>query len=270
MTATAPQPMSKKRIVYSVPEMSDVAITRDRRYTGTDSEPLTMDLYHPPRTSAERLPAVLFATGFADPGARQMLGCTFKEMGAFVSWAELVAASGLVAVTYENRDPARDARSALDFIRQNAASLGVDEKRVAVWSCSAHVATALSLLMQTAPDPHPACAVLLYGYMLDDDGKTGVGDAAARLRFATPCAGRSVADLARDIPMFIVRAGRDEMPGLNASIDDFVGKAVPANLPLTFVNYPDAPHAFDLMYDTPTSRNVIKQVVRFLQSNLVR
>jgi hypothetical protein len=107
-------------------------------------------------------PAVIFVTGFSDAGAQRMLGCRFKEMGSYVSWAELVAASGMVAVTYANQQPDADVRAVLTHLRQDAAPLGLDENRIGVWSCSGNVPTALSVLTGDAGH-RPTCAVLCYG-----------------------------------------------------------------------------------------------------------
>jgi hypothetical protein len=37
-----------------------------------------------------------------------MLGCRFKEMAMSVSWGQLIAASGMIAIAYTNREPAAD------------------------------------------------------------------------------------------------------------------------------------------------------------------
>ena len=58
------------------------------------------------------------------------------------------------------------------------------------------------------------------------------------------------------------------MPGLNQALDDFVLKALTRNLPVTLVNHPGGPHAFDLFDDTRTSRDIVKQVLAFLQFHL--
>ena len=50
----------------------------------------------------------------------------------------------------------------------------------------------------------------------------------------------------------IARAGEDQMPRLNESIDRFVAEGLKRGLPLTLVNHPHAPHAFDLMDDSET------------------
>jgi len=47
-----------------------------------------------------------------------------------------------------------------------------------------------------------------------------------------------------------------------------VAKVVALNRPITFVNHATAPHAFDLMDDTETSREIIRQALGFLASRL--
>jgi hypothetical protein len=263
------QQISKKRVVYTMPGVDTVRVRRDEAYRATDAGTHTIDLYYPPdSTNGMRTPAVVFVTGFSDLGAQKMIGCKQKEMGSYISWGQLAAASGLVGITYANTEPATDVQAVIRHVRQNAASLGVDETRIAVWACSGSVPTALSVLMQEAHD-YLKCAVLLYGYTLDSTGFTAVADAARQFGFVTPCAGKSVVDLPREVPLFIARAGLDKMPGLNEALDDFVRKALTCNLPVTFVNHSTAPHAFDLFDDSATSREIIRKVLGFLQFHLL-
>jgi hypothetical protein len=207
-----------------------------------------MDLY------GESGPGVILVAGDPDPGFQRIAGCRFKEMGSTVSWARLIAASGMVAVTYTNREPESDLRALLQFVRKNGASLGIEGDRIGLWASSGHVPLALSAL-----NAGVSCAALCYGYTLD------VGEAAAAYRFANPLAGRSIDDLPDDVPLFLVRAGRDEMPRLNESLDRFLASAVRRNFPITFVNHPSAPHAFDLYDDSATSREIIRQILAFLR-----
>ena len=232
-----PDHISKKRVAYTLPGMDAVTVRRDVAYRAADACALTMDLYYPLDSKSGALtPAVVFVTGFSDAGAQKMLGCKWKEMGSYISWGELAAASGLVAITYTNREPATDVHAVLQYVRQHGASLGIDGNRIGVWACSGHVPNALSVLLQDARDGLK-CAVLCYGYTLDLDGTTGVADAARQWGFVNPCAGKSVDDLPRDIPLFIARAGQDQMPGLNDTLDRFLGKTLTCNLPVTFVNH---------------------------------
>jgi len=261
--------ITKARVVYTLPGVDAVTVRRDEAYRVADGTPLTMDLYYPPGSpSGDRAPAVIFVTGYSDLGAKARLGRTFKEMGSYISWAELSAASGLVAITYTNSDPATDVHAVLHYVREHAATLGIDEHRIGVWSSSGNAPNALSVLTDDA-HAYLKCAVLCYALTLDLDGSTGVADAARQWGFVTPCAGRSVADLPRDIPLFIARAGHDQIPGLNVALDRFLAAALACNLPVTFVNHPEAPHAFDLFHDSETSREIIRRILGFLRFHLL-
>jgi acetyl esterase/lipase len=263
-----PEDIAKKVVVYRLPGMDSVKVRRDVVYRETDAGALTMDIYYPPDAQSEaRMPAVVFVAGYPDAGFQRIVGCKFKEMGAYVSWGQLTAASGLVAITYTNVEPAADIDFLLEYVRQNAAGLGIDENRIGVWACSGNVPLALSALMQEGND-YLRCAVLCYGLMLDLDGSTHVAEAAKVWGFVNPCAGKSVDDLPQDLPLFIARAGQDQMPHLNETIDSFLAKALTHNLPLTFVNHPAAPHAFDLMHDSEASREIIRQILAFMQRHL--
>ena len=268
--ATERHEMTKKQLVYQMPHTDDVKLRHDIEYRVTDAGVLTMDIYYPPDSSSEtRSPAVIFTSGYPDPGFQKMLGCKLKDMEFYISWGKLTAASGVVAITYTTgNEPAADIHALLQYVRDNAADLGIDENRIGLWAGSGNVPNALSVLMQGTRE-YLKCAVLCYGFMLDAEGTSSVADLAKQIGFANPCAGKSVADLPRDIPLFIVRAGRDEMPHLNETIDSFVSKALSFNLPLTLVNHPAAPHSYDLMHDSETSREIIRQIVRFMKFHLL-
>jgi hypothetical protein len=253
--------ITKQAVVYRIPDMDVVTVRRDVEYAGAR----TMDLYYPPDAkSGDRLPAVVFVTGSPDAGFQARLGCKQKEMASYISWSGLVAASGLVAITYTNSDPANDARTVLAYLRENAASLDIDGDRIGIWSCSGNVPTALSLLMSETL----SCAVLCYGYMLDLDGSAGVAEAQKQWGFANPAEGKSVDDLPHDLPLLIVRAGKDQFAGLNDAIDRFAAHALTRNLPITVVNHANGPHSFDLFDDCETSREVIKQILAFMRFHL--
>jgi hypothetical protein len=265
---TQPVPISTRLVVYQLPGAGDVTIRRDVEYRETDAGALTMDVYYPPglRDGAQ-LPAVVFVSGFPDSSVQAMFGCRLKEMGGYVSWAKLAAATGLAAVTYATTDPAADIHALLRSVRRNGASLGIDPNRIGVWACSGNVPNELSALRQE-PRDHLKCAVLCYGLMLDLCGSADVAEAAKAFGFVNPGAGKSVEDLPLDLPLFIVRAGQD-MPQLNRTIDRFMEKALSCNLPVTFRNLPGAPHSFDLLDESDTSRETIKQMLAFMRFHLL-
>jgi hypothetical protein len=263
------QDIASRRVLYTMPEMEGVTIRRDVEYRRGDEGPLTMDLYSPPQSGDRAsLPAVIFVTGFPDPGTRKVLGRAAKEMGSYVSWAQLVAASGLVAITYVNREPG-DVHALLDHVRHHDAALGIDADRLGVWSCSGSGPMGLSVLMQEGA-PSPRCGVLLYPYTLDLGESTSIGAAARQWGFANACSGKRVDDFPRDRPLLVARAGQDQMPGLNEALDRFVGAALARNLPITIVNHAAGPHAFDLFDDSDTTRNVVTQILAFFCFQLRR
>jgi hypothetical protein len=261
--------ISKKRVVYTIAGMERAVVRKDVVYRTTDAGALTLDVYRPAAVAAgPRPPAVVIVEGYNDVGFARIFGCQFKEMAMVVSWGQLLAASGVAAIAYTNREPAADLDALLAYVRDQAAGLGVDGDRIGLWACSGHVPLALSALLSKDRD-FLRGAALFYGYMLDLDGATGVAEAAETFRFTNPNAGRSMADLREDLPLFVVRAGQEQFAGLNDSIDRFVAKAVAGNRPITFVNHAAGVHSFDLLQDSEASREIVRQALAFMRSSLL-
>lgn len=263
--------LAKQRVVLEMAATGSVGVRRDVEYPPGGGR--TMDLYRPPdQRPDEPRPAVVIVAGYPDPGFERFAGCKFKQVGWTVSWAELIAASGLVAVTYANREPAADLDHLLDHLRDEAGPLGIDAGRLGLLAGSGNGPLALSALMQTGRE-ELQCAALCYPYTLDPvggetDDAGGVAEAAATFGFANPCAGKSAADLSPGTRLLIVRAGDDQTPGLNATLDPFVADALACGLPLSLANHPSGPHAFDLLDDGAESRAILRQVLAFLEISL--
>jgi acetyl esterase/lipase len=136
--------------------------------------------------------------------------------------------SGMTAVTHTNRDAQPDAGALLNHLRANGS-------RVGLWAISGHGPLAIA-----------------------------VSDPAACLVLINPI----TADALPSVPTFIVRAGKDETPGLNAALDPLLARALGENRPISFVNYPEAPHAFDLYLDSPETRRILRQALDFLGAHL--
>ncbi|MGW8370235.1 MAG: alpha/beta hydrolase, partial [Gammaproteobacteria bacterium] len=203
--------------------------------------------------------------GYSDKGVMDLIGLRLKQWGAYVSWGQLVAASGMVGITYSCSDPLLNAQEVLQFVRANHERFNIDPERIGIWATSGNGPTALSLL--TNGPSGLRFAVLSNTYMLDLEGDTTVADMAGQFGFAVPSAGKSVRDLDSDVPLFVVRSGKDEVPGLNGTIDRFIDGAIALNLPIRFVNLPDAPHSFDTLHDTEQSRATIRQIVAFMRAS---
>jgi hypothetical protein len=246
----------KKDLVYPAPAAGAVTTQRDVEFRGADGASLTMDVYAPAMATSAQLPAVVLVAGYPDDGFQRVAGCRFKEMQSTVSWARLIGASGLRAITYTNRDPANDAFAVVRAVRETT-------DRIGIWSTSGNAPVALSVLMRDSPE-RVTCAVFAYPYLLDLDGDTAIADAQRSFRFANPGAGRSLDDLRVDVPLLVARAGQDQTPRLNESLDRFVAHALRGNLPVSLVNHPEGPHAFDLFHDSETSRAIVREILAFL------
>lgn len=92
-----------RSVVLELPGVEAVQVTPDRPWNDADR---VFDLYRP-FDAAEPLPAVIFVTGFPDPGFRAFAGCALKDTAPYRSWARLLAASGLAAVGVGPRNQQR-------------------------------------------------------------------------------------------------------------------------------------------------------------------
>ena len=267
MTQVPPSDIFTRQVCLRLDGMDAVTVQRDVAY-GPADRGLRFDIYYPPdETTDGRWPAVIIVAGY--PGTLEPRPPTlpYKAIGWTVSMCQLIALSQIVAIAYTNREPVSDLQVLLEYVHECAESLRIDPARVGVIATSGNVPTALTTILKDA-SPTPACAVFANGCLLDLDGATDVADAARQFGFANPCAGRTVADLRRDVPLLITRAGRDQFPAMNASIDRFIRQGLIENLPMSFVNHAEGPHAFDLFDDSRTSRDIVRQTLRFLRQHL--
>ncbi|HKT81776.1 MAG TPA: hypothetical protein VJP86_16220 [Vicinamibacterales bacterium] len=264
MTRENRHELAEREVLYTLPE-AHVGPTVVRTFPGDDGDPLATELYYPAaaNSTASTVPAVVLVCGYPGEGMRKMLGCRFREMGSTVSWAKLIAASGLAAVTYDNTQPEADLIALLKWLDRNGESLGIDRARIGLWASSGNVPLALSLL--TSAHPFVSFAACLYGYTVDRDDSTLVKEAADAFRFVAPFADPHLENIRRDAALCLVRAGGDAMPGLNAALDRFVTAALARNLDLTLINVPSAVHAFDLFDDGKATAGAVEAVLRFLQ-----
>jgi acetyl esterase/lipase len=164
----------------------------------------------------------------------------------------------MVGITYSSADPPTDAKTLLQFVRAHAAELGVDPERIGIFAASGNGPTALSLLM--GADTGVRFAVMCNTYMLDVAGTDTIAEMSAQLGFAAPNVGKSVSDLDSNVPIFVVRSGEDQVPGLNDSIERFIASAIESNRRIRFINLPSA-HTVSTRFMTQTNR--VKRSGRF-------
>ncbi|MEO7110771.1 MAG: hypothetical protein ABI183_10060, partial [Polyangiaceae bacterium] len=165
-------------LVHTIDGAAEITVDSQNVYP-TERGPLAFDLYRPRSEDRRAHPAVILVSGLPDPGVVAMLGKPLKDWASYVGWARMVAASGIVAVTYVNRS-AEDVTALVHHLRAHADALGIDPTRIGVWACSGNVPTALALVAKEKL----ACAAFLYGYLLDLDGASDVANASAQYHFA--------------------------------------------------------------------------------------
>ncbi len=260
----AAEDISKIPLVLQVPGMDQVQITKNVIYKEAGGEKLVADIYYPPALkSGERIPTVVFVIGYAN----RAFPVQMKEWRIYTDWARLAAASGFAGVLYNTTAPAADILDLLSYLRQNAASLKIDENRIALWACSANVLTALTVAMGERKEFIKG-VVLYYGLTLTPDQKFRDTVTALNKQVNFSMAGiDAIKNWHPDLPYFIVRAGKDMTEFIQA-LDYFVGAALANNAPLTLVNYTAGHHAFDIYDDNDQSREIIRATMEFLKFDL--
>jgi hypothetical protein len=200
MSDVSANDLFRRRVCLKLDGVDAVTVRRDLPYGSPEDPDRVMDIYHPPQPHEDvRWPVVVIVAGY--PGA-------YRKIGWAVSMAQLIAASGMAAVAYANREPVADLRALLECLHEETAPLRLDASRIGIVAASGNAPTALATVMHDWSRP-PCCAAFSYGCLLDLDGAADVADAARQAGFADACAGRSIRDLRRDVPLFI--AGRDAM-----------------------------------------------------------
>ena len=257
-------------VVYRVPDMDKVIVKSDLKYTTTNDPNLLMDVYLPTGlANGQRRPAVVFIHGGA--------GAQFKpkDWGIYKSWGRLIAASGMIAVTFTHRlgypkpllaEAAGDVTAAINYIRANADSLNIDRDRLCLAAYSAG-GPMLSLGMRDNPQ-YVRCLVAFYAFLdIQQSEPHRTNETPEMVKSFSP-----ISYLANDAgklaPMFIVRAGLDEVPTMNDSIDRFVREAIFRNASIIVANHPQGVHGFDNQTDDDRSREIVRAAIDFMKLHL--
>ena len=261
----------KKRLVYSVPDMDQVAIQKDIVYKTVDSLTLRLDVYYPrDMIEGTKRPAVLFVHGdgifeLAEHG---------KDLGAYGSWAQLTALAGMIAVTFSHR-PSKsltklvEAGSDIDdfmlYIMEHGTELGIGTNNLSIWTASTGPAYAFRTAFNTVPTPirfivayYGLMSILNREYFHYSNDEMDVVEEFSALHYL-----RTQPEIMP--PLFIARATIDNAY-LNDGLDTFVKEAIEKNVPLTFMNHTTGMHGFDVFNDDERSREIIKATLEFMKT----
>lgn len=266
------QAMAKKvmmPLVLKVPGMDKVKVIENLKYTKSDDPNVLMDIYMPPNLAeGVKRPAVIFVHG----GAKT--DYTPKDWRIYTDWGRLIAASGFVGVTFTHRleypnpsleKAAADVRDAINYVRTNADKYHIDKDRICLSGYSA--GGPLLTLALHGDMPFVRCLVGFYTFMdiqQSDYAKTEKPETLKSFSAITYLQ----TDANKIPPMFIARAGHDEVPTMLDSIDRFVGRALSANIALTLMNHPQGVHGFDNQNDDERSKEIIGAAVEFMKTHL--
>jgi acetyl esterase/lipase len=234
--------------VYRVPGMDQVKVQTDVTYKMAEGAAIKLDVYHPAdQKDGEHRPAVLFGGAKAYP--------------QWTGWGHLLAASGLVVVTYDLRlppsaskaDALSDANDLIAYVRANADALGVDKDRLALFGVSTSGRYSESAVMKGTP-AYIGAIVSYYGPLDDED------TSVSPLEIVRSQHGQVA-------PMLIANAGHMDTE-IEASIERFVAEAKVQGVSLQYLVHGEAFIGFDLSSNDNRSRQIIAQTVDFLKQHL--
>jgi len=257
-------------VVYRLPGMESVAVHTNLKYSDVDNPYLLMDVYAPPNFSNdEGRPVVVCIHGGAGPHYRP------KDWGVFQSWGRLLAAAGFIGVTFTHRlsypkpmlsEAAADLNAAIDYVRANADSWNADRDRLCLiaWSGGGPL---LAPALREKPS-FVRCIATFYAFLDCSQSPSHTEHESSETLSAFSPITRLDSDTSSMIPMFVARAGQDEIPTMNDSIDRFVAAAIAANAPLTFMNHPSGEHGFDNQNDDERSREIVRCAIAFMHTHL--
>jgi acetyl esterase/lipase len=256
-------------LVCQVPGMDKVKVVQNLKYTKTDDPNVLMDVYLPPDAgSGDKHPLVLFIHG----GVKTEY--TPKDWGIYTTWGRLVGASGFVGVTFTHRlqypeksleVAGQDVHAAIDYVRANADKYNADKDRIALITYSA--GGPMLAVAMNGEMPFVRCLLGFYSFMDVRQSDFRNTENAETLNRFSPITYLHK-DAAKIPPMFIARAGRDEVPTMDDSIDRFVKDALAANVALTLMNHPEGVHGFDNQNNDDRSREIIRAALEFMKVHL--
>lgn len=160
----------------------------------------------------------------------------------------------------------QDVEDLIGFVRAHSDEWGLDRDRICLVAYSAG-GPMLSMAMRDAP-PYIRCLVAFYAFL-------DIQQSALHRKFLSEQQLKEFSPItyldhgaAKLAPMFVARAGSDQIPDLEPGLDRFVTEAVHLNIALEFMNHPLGVHGFDNQNDDARSREIILAAIEFIKTHL--
>jgi acetyl esterase/lipase len=253
--------LARVPLIYTIAGMDRVESRKDIVYKRSGGTVLKMDAYLP--LGAEpggKRPAVIFIHGGPIPESMPLAP---KDWGTNVRYGKLAGASGYVGIAFNHRffggeklaDAHGDVNELIDFVRRQAAPLGIDPDRIALWAFSGG-GTFLSRALRDNPT-YIRCLLAFYALM---DVRPMAGGEYSPLAALEEKIGSIP-------PTLIARAGRDNET-LNGTIDRFAALAAEKHLPARVLGHPEGIHGFDIYNDDDRTREIIREAWDFVSAHI--
>lgn len=262
-----------RRVAYTLPQMSRTRVIKDIVYKTVDSVSLKMDVYLPSDiTEGMCLPAVVFVHGEAP----WELLHSAKDWGQYTSWGQLVAASGMIAITFTHRpsdgftqlpEAAKDIEDLFQFVQVHAFEYGIDKENLGVWVCSAGGPVGLCPVLHERLT-YVKCIAAYYP-LLDLQAIEELRKEVSLATIQNYSAVWHLKHSGNPLPPFLlVKAGLDK-PVFNEGIDVFATAMIEQNANFDYLCHAQGQHGFDIRDDDSRSREIIQRTLQFFQTNLL-
>lgn len=284
-TAQGAAAQQERQLAHRIAGMDEVQRIADLSYrslVGTADTlmygaELRYDVFLPAERSAGTHPGVIFIHGGLVADTVRV--SPKDDLPAYREWGRLVAVAGLVGITFSHRlttadnldVAAQDVEELLRTVRARASEWSLDPDRlcVAVYSAGGPLS---SLFFE----PSSARCIVMFYPFLDVEHTAAISpfrrshpmERVEELRRYSPR--ELLLRLGGAVPpMFVAKAGRDAIPGINASIDRFVQAALWVNAPLDLYVHRTGSHGFDMTAESdPRAEEIVAAALAFMQRHL--
>lgn len=259
--------VAEQPLVYPAPAV-EIRVRQGIAYRSEAAIDLHADVYRPANLrEGELRAAVVFIHGGPIPS-----GANPKDWRVFRDYGNLVAANGLIGITFNHRlhspvayaTAQEDVAALLDYVRSHAEELNVDPDRLVLWAFSGGGPL---LTVGLASERTYVRGLIAYYALLDFVLPAGLEVNAEQ---------REVLDRMSPLVqlrrhgcrpcVFIARAGLEAFPGLNDTQHSFFMEALAQNVAVEFINHPQGEHGFDIRNEVARTPEIIDLTLAFLRA----